>query len=88
MTDTFRALCEELIGTWAVKSELGFSDFWDKIADIDGRARAALAQPEPPSVKEQALKQLTQLVVDLDRAGMRQQASTLEGPIRQALEAL
>lgn len=45
-------------------------------------------RPQPPSLKELALKQLTQLVVDLDRAGMRQQASTLEGPIRRALEAL
>jgi hypothetical protein len=48
----------------------------------------AARRPEPPTLKEQALTQLTQLVVDLDRAGMRQQASTLEGPIRRALEAL
>jgi hypothetical protein len=47
MTDTFRALCEELIGTWEVRYGLGFSNFWDKIADIDRRARTALAQPEP-----------------------------------------
>jgi hypothetical protein len=45
-------------------------------------------RPKPPSLKEQALTQLTQLVVELERAGMRQQASTLEGPIRCALEAL
>jgi hypothetical protein len=43
---------------------------------------------KPPTLKEQALTQLTQLVVDLDRAGMRQQAIQFEGPIRRALEAL
>jgi hypothetical protein len=48
----------------------------------------AARRPKPPSLKEQALIKLTQLVVDLDRAGMRQQASMLEGPIRRALEAL
>jgi hypothetical protein len=45
-------------------------------------------RPKPPSLKEQALTKLTQIVVDLDRAGMRQQASILEGPIRLALESL
>jgi hypothetical protein len=55
MTDTFRALCEELIGIWAVKSELRFSEFWDKLADIDGRARAALAQLEPQGPSDEEL---------------------------------
>jgi len=48
----------------------------------------AARRPKPQSLKEQALAQLTQLVVELDRTGMRQQASTLEGPIRRALEQL
>jgi len=48
----------------------------------------ATRRPKPPSLKEQALTKLTQIVVDLDRDGMRQQASILEGPIRRALEAL
>jgi len=52
-----------------------------------GELRSA-RRPKPPSLKEKALTQLTQLVVDLDRAGMRQRASILEGPIRRALEAL
>jgi hypothetical protein len=43
MTD-FRALCEELVGTWDAKSELGFSDWRNKTADIVERARAALAE--------------------------------------------
>ena len=44
MTDTVRALCEELVGTWDAKSELGFSDWRNKTADIVERARAALAE--------------------------------------------
>jgi hypothetical protein len=45
-------------------------------------------RPKPPSMKQQALTQITQLVVELDRAGMRHQASILEGLIRRALEAI
>jgi hypothetical protein len=55
MADTFRSLCEELIGTWEVRCELGFSTFRDKIADIDRRARAALAQPEPQGPTDEEL---------------------------------
>jgi len=60
---------------------------WDIAASLSGDLRAA-RRPKPPSLKEQALGQLTQLVADLDRAGMRKQAATLEGSIRRALEAL
>jgi hypothetical protein len=54
MTDTFRALCAELVATWD-------KDYpWDHVDDPDimgallDSARAALAQPEPvaPTLKE------------------------------------
>jgi hypothetical protein len=48
----------------------------------------AARRPRPPNLKEQALSSLTRLVVDLDRANMRDQATILEGPIRRALEQL
>jgi len=53
-----------------------------------GKGLVEAMRSKTPSLKEKALAQLTQLVVELDRAGMRQQASTLEGPIRRALEQL
>ncbi len=53
-----------------------------------GKGLVETMRSKPPSLKEKALAQLTQLVVELDRTGMRQQASTLEGPIRRALEQL
>ena len=37
----FRALCAELVVTWDAKSDLGFSDFRDKLSDIVARARSA-----------------------------------------------
>ena len=56
----FRALCAELVVTWDAKSDLGFSDFRDKLSDIVARARSAgpwighnvAPPPEPPSEKE------------------------------------
>jgi len=68
MTD-FRALCVELhaaFNTYAVDM---------KHHDLLERARAALAQPEPPSLKEQALDRCNDYI-DPD------------GIIRRALEAL
>ncbi len=53
-----------------------------------GKGLVEAMRSKTPSLKEKALAQLTQLVVELDRASMRQQASTLEGPIRRALEQL
>ena len=52
----FRALCAELVVTWDAKSDLGFSDFRDKLSDIVARARSAgpwfgrnvAPPPEPP----------------------------------------
>ena len=52
MTD-FRALCEELLD-WAERT----SSHYYKQPDVILRARAALAQPEPPSLKERALETL------------------------------
>jgi hypothetical protein len=67
-------------------------DAWDDpanstVEELQHAVRAA-RRPKPPSLKEQALTQITQLVVELDRAGMRHQASILEGLIRRALEAI
>jgi hypothetical protein len=81
MTD-FRALCAELhaaFNTYAVDM---------KHHDLLERARAALTEPKPPSLKEQALEALMKadgadhpvpvLVLPLDEAAV----------IRRALEAL
>jgi len=54
MTDTFRALCAELVKAWDATADFDFNDFGHAAADIVTRARAALAQPEPLSLKEQA----------------------------------
>jgi hypothetical protein len=72
-----KACCEWLV------SEGWFKYEHEAVEDL----RAA-RRPKPPSLKEQALSSLTQLVVDLDRANMRDQATILEGPIRRALEQL
>jgi hypothetical protein len=78
MTD-FRALCAEL-----VKQLEG----WQCYASEDGpnakvldRARAALSQPEPPSLKEQALEALAHI---LNNSSTQLGADT----IRRALEQL
>jgi hypothetical protein len=55
---------------------------------VTGDKLRAARRPQPPSLKKEALTQITQLVVELDRAGMRHQASKLEGLIRRAIEAL
>ena len=52
MTDTFRALCEELVEAWDATADFDFNDFGHAAADIVTRARAALAQPEPVPVSE------------------------------------
>ena len=49
----YRALCAELL-EWAERT----SSHYYKQADVIVRARAALAQPAPPSLKEQALAEL------------------------------
>ena len=59
-TPNFRALCAELVVTWDAKSDLGFSDFRDKLSDIVARARSAgpwivlnvAPPPEPPTDEE------------------------------------
>ncbi len=74
MTD-FRALCVELhaaFNTYAVDM---------KHHDLLERARAALTEPKPPSLKEQALKALD----DISIASFEQDAANV---IRRALEQL
>jgi hypothetical protein len=75
---------------WGADQELKACCEWleDPDLNVDTYKLCAARRPKPPISKEQALAQLTQLVADLDRAGMRKQAATLEGPIRRALEAL
>jgi len=50
MTD-FRALCAELVEAWDATADFDFNDFGHAAADIVTRARAALAQPEPPTLE-------------------------------------
>jgi hypothetical protein len=85
MTD-FRALCAEL-----VKQLEG----WQCYASEDGpnakvldRARAALSQPEPPSLKEQALQALSEAVKMADDVPPEGICSDQADIIRRALEAL
>lgn len=53
MTDTFRALCAELLD-WAERT----SSHYYKQADVILRARAALAQPEPVAPTDDELMEL------------------------------
>jgi len=78
MTD-FRALCAELhaaFNTYAVDM---------KHHDLLERARAALTEPKPPSLKEQALVALYAVATGAN--DMREQHQDFE-TIRRALEAL
>jgi hypothetical protein len=74
---------------WGSDQELEACCEWlgTRTVGFPAELRAA-RRPKPPSLKEQALSSLTRLVVDLDRANMRDQATILEGPIRRALEQL
>ena len=45
MTDTFRALLQELVEAWDATADFDFNDFGHAAADIVDRARALLAQP-------------------------------------------
>jgi hypothetical protein len=87
MTD-FRALCAELVE--ALDESNGFLDSdgeWvipEPCFSLVQRARAALAQPELPSLKEQALEELRQFPIDPE-GGITYSALD---KIRRALEAL
>jgi len=83
----FRALCAELL-EWAEPTSAHYVVHPDAILvhpDVILRARAALAQPKPPSLKEQALTALSHLL-----SGSAQTLDTTEAEyyIRRALEAL
>ena len=59
MADTFRALCAELADSVELLLEMRSNDRPVQVTeDRLARARAALARPEPPSLKEQALAAL------------------------------
>jgi hypothetical protein len=82
MTD-FRALCAELLQL-EQEQPAEYTDWKMRYNAAMARARAALAQSEPPSLKEQALEELKQLRGDANSMGMGFDAPT----IRRALEAL
>ncbi len=87
MTD-FRALCAELtdaLDTWLMAHHYGgVPPQGGADAELVLRARAALAQAEPPNLKEQALLQVDVLSADLAMHGMGCDLSQ----IRRALEQL
>jgi len=81
MTD-FRALCAELhaaFNTYAVDM---------KHHDLLERARAALTEPKPPSLKEQALAALQEAAYMADDSPPQGICSDQIDTIRRALEAL
>ena len=81
MTD-FRALCAELhaaFNTYAVDM---------KHHDLLERARAALTEPKPPSLKEQALQALSEAVKMADDVPPEGICSDQADIIRRALEQL
>lgn len=55
MTDTFRALCTELVEAWDATADFDFNDFGHAAADIVTCARAALAHPEPVAPTDEEL---------------------------------
>ena len=57
MTDTFRALCAELVETWDATADFDFNDFGNASAGIVNRARAALAQPEPVAPTDEEIEE-------------------------------
>jgi hypothetical protein len=54
MTDTFRALCAELVHL----NEVEVDDWTRKWADVIKRTKAALAQPEPQEPTDEELLEL------------------------------
>ena len=54
MTDTFRAMCAELIDAWDKHGGNGLSSHEDVWFATINRARAALAEPKPPADGEVA----------------------------------
>jgi hypothetical protein len=87
MTNPYRALCAELAEELA--NEYGYGTEWEEGLPLCGsmcselltRARALLAHPKPPSLKEQALE----VVTGLEKRWDLQCDLTL---LRRALEAL
>ena len=76
----FRALCVELVDAyaWCIDNYMSASPYEDSLVQ---RAHAALAQPKPPSLKEQALEALAHI---LNNSSTQLGADT----IRRALEQL
>ncbi len=81
MTD-FRTLCFELVE----KIDYTWGDIPEDVLDLLRRARAALAQPEPPSLKELAQQSLLRLA-NCSNNLMAEDAADME-TIRRALEQL
>ena len=62
MTDTFRALCAELVKAWDATADFDFNDFGHAAADIVTRARAELSQPEPVAPTDEDLEDLAEVM--------------------------
>lgn len=58
MTDTFRALCTELVEAWDATADFDFNDFGHAAADIVTCARAALAQPAPVAPTDEEIMEV------------------------------
>lgn len=58
MTDTFRALCAELVETWDATADFDYNDFGNAACDVVHRARAALAEPQGEGPTEDELLKL------------------------------
>ncbi len=87
----WRALCAELADSleeWLGSNSIGGISLDDGTdAELIYRARAALTQPEPPSLKEEALAKTKALLDDPGRALLIEVRETLELN-RRALESL
>jgi hypothetical protein len=70
MTDTYRALCAELVKAWDATADFDFNDFGHAAADIVTRARAALAQPEPAPTDDELLASVRHFYGDQTAADM------------------
>jgi len=89
-TTNFRALCAEMLEAFdGLPCETNYKGQSRTVVDIDedlfARARAALAQPEPPSLKEQLLQKLEHI---RDVADKYQDTQNAIDDLREALEAL
>ena len=88
MTD-FRALCAELLEALEYEGHMPQDKTWE--GGLVAQARAALAQPEPPSLKQQALEAMREMQIQpcvIDGIDVNAALQAKYDTIRRALEAL